>query len=116
MEVKFQADESLNHEVVTILWRRVPGLDIRTAHEAGLRGLSDREVLRAAALEGRILITADKATMPAHFASFISAAESPGVLVVPRRLTAKAAAEDIHLIWAATEAEEWTNRIAYLPL
>ena len=116
MEVKFQADESLNHEVVMLLRRRAPGLDIRGAHEAGLRGLPDPEVLRAAALEGRVLVTADKATMPAHFAGFIADDESAGVIVVPRRLNAREAAEDIQLIWAATEAEEWVNRILYLPL
>ncbi|QQS46541.1 MAG: DUF5615 family PIN-like protein [Acidobacteriota bacterium] len=95
--------------------RLEPGLDVLTAHQAGLRGRPDPKVLQLAAQEGRVLITADKATMPMHFAAFIAVAESPGVLIVPRHLTVRDTAEALLLIWGATEAEEWVNRITYLP-
>jgi hypothetical protein len=73
-------------------------------------------VLAIAAGEGRILVTHDYRTMPRHFADFIVTRESPGVLVVPQHLSVADAAEYLLLIWNATEAEEWINRICLLPL
>jgi hypothetical protein len=41
---------------------------------------------------------------------------SPGLLVIPQHLPVAAAVEDLLLIWFATEADEWVNRICFLPL
>jgi hypothetical protein len=54
--------------------------------------------------------------MPAHFGQFIVANHSSGVLIVSRRLAVSQVAEDLFLIWSASEPEEWTNRIRSLPL
>ena len=54
--------------------------------------------------------------MPKHFGEFIARAESPGLLVIPQHVPLTEAAEELILIWAATEAEEWANRVCYLPL
>ena len=40
---------------------------------------------------------------------------SSGVLIVPRHFSVRVAAEALLSIWLAQEAEEWVNRIAYLP-
>jgi hypothetical protein len=74
-------------------------------------GCEDPEVPAAAAQSGRLLVTRDKATFPNHFAEFIAQHESPGVIVIPPRLTIAQIAEELFLIWLAMEAEEWTNRI-----
>ena len=115
MKIRFQADVCLDHDIVTIIRRREPSLDIRTAHEASLHGVPDPEVLRKTAHEGRLLLTADRATMPSHFAEFIATADSPGVLIVPPHLSVREAAQAIINLWTEQEAEEWNNRIAYLP-
>ena len=73
-------------------------------------------MLAIAAREGRILLTHDHKTMPRHFGDFIASNSSPGLLVIPQHISPSAAVEDLLLIWAATEAEEWINRICYLPL
>src|SRR5207244_8584922 len=39
-----------------------------------------------------------------------------GVIVVPQHLPLGEVADDLILIWTATEAEEWTDRIVYLPI
>lgn len=93
-----------------------PGIDFQTAHAAGLPGLDDHEVLALAAKSGRLLTTHDRKTMPAHFAKFIVTEVSAGVLVIPQRLPIAQVVEDLVLIWAASEAEEWINRIHSLPL
>ena len=80
MRVKFQADADLDARVLRALKRAAPEIDVRTASEAGLESLPDSEVLRIAAGEGRVLLSQDRCTMPAHFNRFVTEAESPGVI------------------------------------
>ena len=69
-----------------------------------------------AANEGRGLVTHDQRTMPYHFAEFIANRQSPGVFIIPQRLAIGAAIDELLLIWSASESDEWTNSILYLPL
>jgi hypothetical protein len=54
--------------------------------------------------------------MPRHFAEFISRRACPGVLIIPQQLSIGETIEELLLIWSDSEAEEWVNRILYLPL
>lgn len=96
--------------------RREPAIDFQAAEEAGLRGLSDPDVLARAASENRILVTHDHRTMPDHFADFILQNTSPGVFIISQQLPVRTAIEELLLIWAASESEEWGNLIVELPL
>ena len=116
MKIRFQADADLRQAIVTGLVRRESGLDFRTAIEAGLPGVPDPEVLAQTAQAGRILVSHDARTMPGHFGDFIARAESPGVLIVPQHLPIAEAVDELLLIWSATDASEWANRICRLPL
>ena len=116
MSVRFQADADLNHVIVQATLRREPSIDFQTAHAAGLVGLPDPEVLALAAHAGRVLVTHDRKTMPKHFAEFIGQTTSSGLIVIPQKLPVRVAIEDLLLIWTASEAEEWHNRIQVLPL
>jgi Domain of unknown function (DUF5615) len=79
MNIRFQADADFNEEIVLGIIRRAPGIDFQTATEAGLRGLSDSDVLARAAQENRVLVSHDRRTMPMYFAAFIQSQISPGV-------------------------------------
>ena len=116
MNVRFQADADLNHVIVKATLRREPSIDFQAAHAAGLSGFHDRDVLALAAQAGRVLITHDRKTMPRHFAEFIMQKTSSGVIVIPQKLSIRVAVDDLLLIWATSEAEEWMNRIQSLPL
>jgi hypothetical protein len=116
MRIRFQADADLNHILLLATIRREPDIDFQSALAAGLESLNDEQVLSAAAREGRILVTHDRRTMPKHFAEFISANTSPGVLVIPQTLPVRYAVADLLLIWFTTEPKEWVNRICFLPL
>ena len=116
MKARFQADADLNMVILLALVRREPIIDIQTAQAAGLPHRTDPQVLAIAAGEGRILLTHDHKTMPRHFGDYIANNSSPGLLVIPQHISPNLAVEDLLLIWAATEAEEWINRICYLPL
>ena len=54
--------------------------------------------------------------MPSHFASFMATRMSAGVILISQYLPIMQAVEDLMLIWEASEAEEWVNRLDSLPL
>jgi len=116
MNVRFQADADLNEDIVAGVVRREPTIDFQTADEANLRGLPDPQVLALAAQENRILVTHDRRTMPRHFANFVVNHESPGVVIIAQKVNVNAAIEELLLVWAASQAEEWLNLIVDLPL
>jgi len=111
MRVRFQADADLDVRILRGVRRRAPEIDIRTATASGLEGLDDLDVLRIAAASGRILISQDRRTMPPNFARFVKAAYSPGVILLREGISIAAAIEEIILIWSASEAEGWTDRL-----
>jgi predicted nuclease of predicted toxin-antitoxin system len=116
VKVRFQADADLNHHIVLATIRQEPAIDFRSATEAGLAGLPDEEVLAVAARDDRVLVTHDGKTMPTHFADFVQASPSAGVLIVPQRLPVAAAAEDLILLWLDSDTTSWRNQIRWLPL
>ncbi len=116
MKIKFQADADFNQTILNATIRSEPLIDFQTAGAAGIRGLGDNEVLAFAAKEGRVLVTHDRRTMPFHFTKFIATNKSPGVIIVPQLLASNIVVDDLILIWMATEADEWINRLAYFPL
>jgi len=116
VRIRFQADADLNEGIVTGVLRREGRIDFQTADEAGLRGLGDPDVLALAARERRIVVSHDRKTMPRHFAEFLRSNSSPGVFIVSQKTDLISAIEELVLIWAASEAEEWVNRLATIPL
>ena len=116
MKPRFQADADLNEDIVTGVLRRAPEIDFQTATEAGLQGVKDENVLEIASLEERILVSHDRKTMPKYFAEFISQNQSAGVIIVSKKLEISLVIEQLILIWAASEAEEYVNSIRQLPI
>lgn len=117
MKVRFLADADLNEAIVSGVLRREPSLDFVTAHTSGLRHKSDPEVLALAAEQQRILVSHDVGTMPAQFFRFTNAGKhSRGVFLVSQSLDVGTAIEELLLIWLASEAVEWENRLVWLPL
>ena len=116
MRIRFQADADFNQIIVAAVLRRLPEADFRSAAEAGLAGRHDLDVRALAARDGRALVTHDKSTMPTYFGEFILSTASPGLIVVRQQLAVGGVLEDLASIWAASQAEEWTNRLVYLPL
>src|SRR5258708_882989 len=116
MRPRFQADADFNQKIVAGLKRREPAVDFQDARVGGVIGVRDPEVLPRAAESGRILISNDRRTMVAHFERFIESRSSPGLVIVPQDLDIGSAIEDLLVMWAASESEEWQNRVGYLPL
>lgn len=117
MRPRFQADEDFNAKIIAGLRRREPSIDIQTARDAGILGLNDPQVLAVAAGEGRILISHDRETMPAHFKIFASGSDSAGLIVVSQTVEVREVIQQMRLlVWSATDALEWQNRIGFIPM
>lgn len=115
--IRFLADADFNYLIVKGCRLREPAMDFLTGNEARLRRVPDPEVLALAAAENRILVSHDLRTMPAHFGDFLSARHSsPGVFLVSRRTPLRIVIEELVLIWAASDPDEWKNRIVRIPL
>ena len=113
----FLADADLKEEIVFGCLRLEPRVDFLSANEANLWGVADPLVLALAAEQNRILVSHDTRTMPRHFGEFLQAhGSSPGLILVPQYLPIGRAIEDLMLIWGASDAAEWQNRILRIPL
>ena len=115
MPIRFQADNDFNQKIVRAVRHLIPAIDFQSAHQAGLEGVPDDEVLTYASVENRILVSHDVTTMPDHFADFIARQNSPGVLLIPQHISISRAVESLTLIWGASEPEEYLNTITWLP-
>jgi hypothetical protein len=116
MKIRLQADADLNDDILLGLTRLEPEADFQTATEAGLRGLADPEVPSRAAQASRILVTHDRRTMPTHFAAFILHNTSPGVFIIGQNVSVRSAIDELSLIWNCSDADEWINLLADIPL
>jgi predicted nuclease of predicted toxin-antitoxin system len=115
--VRFLADASLHHAIVTGCLRRESTIDFVSARTAKLEGMSDLDVLALAAAQDRILVTHDFRTMPRHFAEFLATgATSPGVFLVKQQTPLAPVIDDLLLIWTASMPEDWKDRIVAIPL
>lgn len=111
MKVRFQADADLNQIIVKATLRLEPSIDFQTAQAAGLAGLDDVSVLKLVAQQGRVLVSHDRKTMPRHFGRYILSESSSGLFIVSQRMPIARVADELLLIWWASEAEDWINRI-----
>lgn len=65
----------------------------------------------------RVIVSHDVGTMPAHFGRFRDAGNhSTGVFLIPQSLAIGAAIEELLLIWSASAAADWLDRLEWLPL
>jgi len=114
MRPRFQADADFNQKIVAGLRRREPAIDFRSARDGGVIGRPDPEVLAQAASDDRVLVSHDRQTMPGHFRRLIETSASPGLVIVSQDLDIGQAIEELLLVWAASEAEEWENTVIFL--
>lgn len=117
MRPRFLADENIDSDLVLGVRRRVDDIDILRVQDVGLRTLGDPEILQWAADGGRILISHDLKTIPGFAGDrLIAGLPMPGVILLRSNLSIARAIDELAAIAGATDAEEWHNQIAYLPL
>jgi hypothetical protein len=110
------ADENFNGDILRGLLLRDAGVDVVRVQDVDLAGADDPRVLAWAAANGRILLTHDRASMPAFAFSRVAAGEPmPGVFAMSDRMPVGEAIREIQLILACSEQAEWNGRVVHLP-
>lgn len=113
---RFLADEDFRIEIVAAVRRLEPAIEIVTTVKEGRAGSTDTEVLEFPSSSGRILLSHDVNTLRAEAENRITAGKGiAGAFLTAQRNPTRPIAESIVLIWAASEAEEWLDRIAFIP-
>jgi len=118
MKVRFLLDENLSPRLKTALLRLSPAIDVLRVGNAGAPplGTLDPALLRYLEIARRLLVTSNRASMPAHLEAHWSAGSHLwGVLWVRTGVPSSQLARELHLIWEASEAQEWTDRLDWIP-
>ena len=114
---RYLGDEDLRGSVVKAVRRAEPAIEITTIVEQGMAGTSDEEVLEFAWQQQWIVVSHDVNTMKAEAEKRIDNGDGVhGLFLVPQSRTTRSVAESLVLIWAASEFEEWKDRIVLLPV
>ena len=115
--LKLLSDENFNGDIVRGLCLRQPNLDLLRVQDVGLREVDDPEILAWAAINQRILLTHDRATMPNFAYDRLVANElMAGMFVVNDRMPIRQSIDELMLLVEGSEPEEWQGLVLYLPL
>src|SRR4051794_37222918 len=116
-QVRFFFDENINPVLVDVLLRREPVDVIRVGwKDAPPLGTLDPDLLVCAETEHRLFVTLDRRTMPEHLtAHFAAGRHTWGVAMLRQGFPLQDYVEALLMIWGASEAEEWMDRMFHLP-
>lgn len=119
MRVRYLLDENLSPRLISALHRLENKINVLRIGDDGAPplGISDPEILQFLAASQRILVTDNRSTIPAHLNEFFRQGQQShwGVLWIRPDAGLGAIASDLHLIWLASEAEEWLDRTDWIP-
>lgn len=119
--VSLLLDENIPGPVVHALRQLEPPMAVRfSGHEPGLppKGTPDPDLLVFAEQNGYALVTFDINTMPGHVADHLAAGRhTRGVFVFPtgNSLSAGNVAQELAMVCGASDADEWIDRMEFLP-
>jgi hypothetical protein len=92
-------------------------VDFVRLRDLGLAAVPDSEVLEYAASQRLIVVSHDVGSMPPIAIDRLAAGRLlSGLLLVPQRQPVAPVIDDLVLIWAASQADEWEGVIRFLPL
>lgn len=123
MPLKLLLDENLRDDG---LWLAIetrnamesPSLDIVRVGDADAPpcATADLEIIRWAAIHGRLLVSLDKTSLPRHLHEYLDASQdSPGIVLLPGGLPIPDIVELLFLIAFITESGEWANACRWIP-
>lgn len=119
MKIRYLLDENVTPRVSVGLRRIAPSMDVLRVGDPGAPPLEtkDPDILRYLELTQRLLVTNDRASMPDHLETYwAQGGQLWGLLWIRPRTAAGLLIQELHFIWAASEAEEWIDRTEWIPL
>jgi hypothetical protein len=115
--VRFLADHNLNEHIVDGVLRREPAVDFLRIRDVAPVDISDPDLLEWAARNEYMVVSHDVNTMPAYAYERMARGEkATGLLLVKQTQPIGPVIDSLVLIWAATDAEEWRDKVWFLPL
>jgi len=115
VKIRFQADADIDPDIRKGLLLRDASIDFRVAAGILPDGTADPEVLKNAAADGRVLVSADVHTMIGHFGEFTAFCHSPGVLLIPSNRSIGTVIESLLFVWQNWTPEDLHNQVKWLP-
>lgn len=118
MKVRFLLDENQSPRLKTALLRLNPAIDVLRVGdpEAPPLGTPDPELLNYLEVAQRALVTSNRTSLPAHIeAHWAAGGHLWGIFWVRPGTPIGQLARDLHLVWEASEAEEWVDQLDWLP-
>ncbi len=119
MKIRFLLDENLPLRLKTALIRLEPTIDVLRVGDPNAPGLGtlDPELLLFLAATQRMLVTNNRVSMPAHIDAHWSQGNRLwGLLWIRPGTPLIRLAQELQLVWVASEAEEWLDRVGWIPL
>ena len=114
---RFLADHDFNERILDGVLNREPVVEIVRCREVGLERASDPDILAYAAANGFIVLSHDVNSLAGAAHSRLMAGEPlAGVLLVLQSRAIGPIVESLVVIWSASEAEEWRDRVVFLPI
>ena len=118
MRIRFLLDENLSPDLKISLLNLNHNLDILRVGEpdAPPLGTLDSEILDYVESSQRLLVTNNRRSMPKHLQDhWDKGGHIWGLLWLRKSANLKIWVEELHLIWEASEAEEWLDRVDWIP-
>ncbi|RMI07081.1 MAG: hypothetical protein D6681_07940 [Calditrichaeota bacterium] len=118
-KIKFLLDEHVNPRLKRAVKKIFPEITIWMIGDPGAPSKSskDPEILLWCEAHDFVLITNNRATMPVHLKNHLKKGKHvPGIFILNPNMSLAETAEELALIWAASDMEEYQNLILYLPI
>jgi predicted nuclease of predicted toxin-antitoxin system len=116
--VRFLLDENLSPRLKVALLRLNPTVDVVRVGDpdAPSLGTRDPDVLRYLETSQRLLVTSNRTSMSDHIeAHWAVGGHLWGLLWVRPGTPVGRLAQDLLLVWEASEAEEWIDQLDWIP-
>ena len=119
MRPRFLLDEDMDPEVRVQLQKKQPKIEVVVIGDPGVppKSTPDPIILKWIEHNNYILVTNNRRTMPEHFGNHLkTGGQVPGILIFRKKYAIRPILEMLEMIWVASDAEEYRNKIEYLPL
>jgi hypothetical protein len=118
-EIKYLLDEHVNPRLRKALKRLASDIVVWRVGDPGAPrlGTTDQKILLWCEKYCFSLVTNNRESMPIHLQEHLAAERHvPGIFTLNRNMTLVETADELILIWGASEAEEYIDQLYYLPL
>lgn len=117
--IKYLLDEHVDPRLRRAIEQHSPEIVVWRIGDPGAPAFqaSDPDILIWCEANGCILVTNNRSSMPVHLQDHLAAGRHvPGVFILHPDMGIGKTAEELALIWGASEPDEYFDRLTYLPV